>query len=142
MPYATLQQLTDRFGERMLIGLTDRAEVPTGQIDQAVVARALADTDEEINGRVSVRYQMPLASVPPLLTDIALQIAIYKLHVFEPDPKIVRDYERALATLADIAKGVVRLDLAGVEPETQDGGGALATDRARPFEADKMTGFI
>ena len=142
MPYATLQQLKDRFGERMLIGLTDRGEVATGEIDQDVIDRVLADTDEEINGRVSVRYQMPLASVPPLLTDLALQIAIYKLHVYEPDAKVVRDYQRALATLTEIAKGTVRLDLAGVEPETQDGGGALVTDRDRPFQADKMTGFI
>jgi phage gp36-like protein len=142
MSYATLAQLTDRYGARMLIGLTDRAELATGAIDADVVARALADTDAFIDGHLAGRYVLPLADVPVILTDLAQQIAIYKLHVYQPDQKIAEDYRQALATLRDIARGTVRLDVAGAEPQTQSGGGAVVTDRERPFSADKMTGFI
>ncbi len=142
MPYATLQQLTDRFGARMLVELTDRGELATGVIDQAAVDRALADADAAIDARLLGRYRLPLAVVPALLVDLALAVAIYKLHAHSPDPKIRLDYEDALRTLAGIATGAVRLDIQGVEPATTGGGGARVTDRERPFSADTMKGFI
>ena len=45
MPYVTQIQLTQRFGEQMLIALTDRGPDALGVIDTGVVAQALADTD-------------------------------------------------------------------------------------------------
>lgn len=142
MPYATQAQLSDRFGADLLVRLTDRGPLPTGEIDSDVVARALADADALIDGYLAARYQLPLATVPALVVDLALAIAVYKLHVFQPDPKIEADHKAALSTLRDIARGDIRLAVAGVEPVTSDGGGAVVTDRERPFTADKMTGFI
>ena len=142
MPYTTLDQLTDRFGERMLVDLTDRADVATGEVDADVVDRALADTDAVIDGYLAGRYVLPLATVPALIADLALTIAIYKLHRFEPDPKIQKDYELALRSLDGIAKGSIRIPAAGVEPAGTDGGGARMTDRERPFTEANMKGFI
>lgn len=142
MPYATQQQLIDRFGEPILIRLTDRAELATETIDATVVDRALADTDAIIDGYLASRYALPLASTPALVLDLALAIAIYKLHIYRPDEKIEADYKDALSTLTLIAKGVVKLDLAGVEPETTGADGAQVTDRERPFTEDNMKGFI
>ena len=73
--YATLDQLTERFGERMLVQLTDRASPPAGTVDADVVARALADTAAVIDGYLAGRYVLPLAQTPPLLADLALAIA-------------------------------------------------------------------
>lgn len=142
MSYATQAQLVDRFGEQMLVRLTDRGEVATGAIDAAVVTRALADTDALIDGYLAVRYTLPLTATPALVVDLALAIAIWKLHVYQPDAKIEADCKAALATLRDLSRGDVRLDVAGAEPATGDGGGAVVTDRDRPFTADNMTGFI
>lgn len=143
MAYATLQQLTDRFGERMLIALTDRADIPTHAIDQAVIDRALADTDALIDGYLMARYVLPISgTVPPLLADLAQAIAIYKLHIQAADPKIEADYKDALRSLQQIANGTIRLPVAGAEPETQGGSGAVVTDRERPFTAENMKGFI
>jgi phage gp36-like protein len=142
MSYATLQQLTDRFGGRMLIALTDRADVPMGAVDTTVVTRALTDTDALIDGYLMARYVLPIVATPPLLTDIALAIAIYKLHTYAPDPKIEADYKDALRTLQQIATGTIRLQVAGVEPADQGGSGAMMTDRDRPLSAENMTGFI
>lgn len=142
MAYTSLEQLTDRFGESTLVGLTDRGETATGLIDTDVVDRALADTDAQIDMFLSVRYKLPLASTPPAIADIAQVIAVWKLHVFAPDSKIEMDYKGALSTLRDLSTGVQKLDLAGVEPEGSDGSGVEVTDRERPLQADKMKGFI
>lgn len=142
MPYASPQQLIDRFGERLLVGLTDRGAVATGTIDAAVVARALADTDALIDGHLGRRFRLPIAAVPALLADLALEIAFYKLHVHTPDDKVAEDYKLARRTLEQIAAGTIALDLAGTEPATTGGGGARVTDRARPMTAETMKGWV
>lgn len=140
MPYATLDELIDRYGENLLINLTDRAG--SGVVDADVVARALADTDAEIDGYLKLRYTLPLEATPPLIADLALRLAIWKLHVYEPDPKIRADYEDAKRTLKEIAVGTVRLDLAGVEPPGSGGAGVRVTDRERPLSEASLKGFI
>ena len=142
MTYATQTQLTERFGAAMLVNLTDRAAIATGVIDVAVIARALADTDAMIDGYLAARYTLPLAEVPPLVADLAMQIAIYKLHVNEPDPKISKDYDNALKMLRDIGAGAVRISAAGIEPAGATANGVVVTDRERPFTESAMKGFI
>ena len=142
MPYATLAQLTDRFGERMLVARTDRGVIARETIDTAVVNRAIADTDAVIDGYLKVRYVLPLVPVPALVGDLAQALVIYKLHTAAPDATILKDYEDARKTLREISQGMVQLDSAGVEPATSDSGGARMTDRERPLSADQMTGFI
>ena len=125
----------------MLIRLTDRGEVATETIDTDVIDRALADADAVINGYLG-RYALPLAATPPLIADLAQAIAIWKLHVYEPDPKIKADYDQALKSLAQISSGVIQLDLDGAEPEGAGGTGVEITDRDRPLTEATMKGFI
>lgn len=142
MTYATLAQLTDRYGLQMLVNLTDRAEDATGEIDAAVIDRALADTDAFIDGFLAGRYVLPLVETPPLLADLAQVIAIWKLHPHQPDPKIETDYKDARKTLEAIGEGRVRLPVAGIEPAGTGGSGARITDRERPFTEANLKGFI
>lgn len=142
MTYATQQQLTDRYGEAALIALTDQGAVALGVVDVAVIARALTDTDAMIDGYLAARYSLPLADVPPLLSDLAQVIAIWKLHRYEPDPKIAKDYDNARHLLRDIASGAVRVPIAGAEPAATGGSGARITDRERPMTAENLKGFI
>ena len=142
MPYATLQGLTDRFGADMIERLTDRADPPAGEIDADVVAQALTDTDGIIDGYLRARYDTPLAEVPAQIADIALSIAIYRLHRWEPDPKIRRDYEDALRSLREIAAGTIRLTVATIAPTPTGGTGARMTDRERPLTEGNLKGFI
>ncbi|MEZ5752855.1 MAG: DUF1320 domain-containing protein [Paracoccaceae bacterium] len=142
MTYATLQGLTDRFGADTIERLSDHASPPAGAIDEAVVDRALADTDGLIDGYLRARYVTPLAEVPPQIVDLALSIAIYKLHRWEPDKKIRTDYEDALRALRDIAAGTILLTASTVAPTPTGGTGARVTDRERPFTPENLTGFI
>lgn len=141
MPYATIDHLTDSYGAGLLVQLTDRGEVATGQIDADIVERALRDTDAKINGYLG-RYQLPLAEVPELLVDLAQVIAIYKLHRFKPDPKIKDDYDEAMRMLRDIANGTITLSIAGAEVPGTGGNGVRITDRERPLTAENLKGFI
>ncbi len=143
MSYATLQQMTLRASEAMLIALTDRSDAPTGSIDMGTLDRALADTDAVINGYLATRYQLPLTTVPALIADLAGAICLWKLHVTSPEEKVKADYDAAIKTLRDIASGVVRIpDAAGIEAAVSGAQGVQVTDRERPFTAENMKGFI
>ena len=142
MPYVTQQQLTDRYGEKMLRDLSDRATPPSGAIDATVVARALADADAMIDGYLAGRYVLPLATTPPLLTDIAGAIAIYKLHRQVAAEKIRLDYEDAVKRLGDLGRGVIRLSVSGVEPDGSSAGSVRTNSPARPLGNGTMEGLI
>jgi phage gp36-like protein len=142
MDYVTQQQLVDRFGERLLLQLTDRATPPAGEIDAAAVADRIRDAGAVIDGYLAGRYQLPLGDVPDLVRDLALSIAIYKLHPFAADPKIEADYNGALRTLRDIATGTIRLSVAGIEPTGSQASGVQYVDRERPFTPENLRGFI
>lgn len=142
MPYTSLDHLARRFGSALLVQLTDRGEVGTGNVEADVVDQALGDTDAVIDAALGVRYRLPLAAVPALVADLALSIAIYKLHVFEPGQKVKDDYAQALKDLRDLADGRKKLDVAGIEPETSGIGGVITSDRERMFTNDSLRGFI
>lgn len=142
MTYATQPDLVERYGERMLIDLSDRATPPANAIDAGVITRALEDTDAAINGYLANRYKLPLEATPALLRDVALAIAVYKLHRDAASEKIRQDYVDALKQLALISSGTVRLDVAGVEPATSGSNGVQASDRPRDMTPDNLKGFI
>ena len=143
MPYTSTPLMIARVGEGMLIALTDRGEVPLGVIDASVMARAMADADEQINGYLMGRYTLPLAVSSGLIADIAGAITLWKLHVTSPEDKIKADYDAAIKSLRDIAQGVIRIpNAAGLEPASSGASGVQIVDRERPFTADNMKGFI
>jgi len=140
--YATLQGLINRYGAGMIEQLTDRSDPPAGMIDTEVVARALTDTDGMIDGYLRARYRTPLAEVPPQVADIALSIAVWKLHRYAPNEKIAEDYKDALRVLREIAGGTIVLTAESVEPVPTGGTGARITDRERPLTEANLKGFI
>lgn len=142
MTYGSLDLLVDRYGQGLILTLADRADPPAGMIDAAIVARALSGADATINASLAVRYQLPLSDVPELIVDVALAIAIYKLHRFTPEAKIKDEYDQALKDLADIAKGTKQLDVAGIAPASAGGGEVIATDRPRMLTPESLRGFI
>jgi phage gp36-like protein len=142
MSYASQADLVERFGEPMLIDLTDRADPPANAIDPDVVTSALASTDAAIDGYLYGRYVLPLTSTPPLLNDLAQVIAIYKLHRDTASDKITADYASALKTLALISSGTVRLNIGGIEPPSGGGSGVRTTDRQPSLTPGNMKGFI
>jgi phage gp36-like protein len=140
MAYAAVQDLIDRFGERELIQLTDRAEPAAGTIDLVVAGKALSDADELINGYVAVVYTLPLSTTPAILTDVACLIARYRLHR-EPTDKVKYDYEDALKRLERIAKGLVKLPGEAGDAPAPAAGVILTSGNPRDFTRESMEGL-
>jgi phage gp36-like protein len=106
--YATQTDLVERFGEEELIQLTDRANV--GAIDSAVLARAIADADAEIDSYVRAGgHTVPLSPVPDVVSRLAADIVRYRLHDDAATDEVRKRYEDARRTLEAIAAGRVSL---------------------------------
>jgi phage gp36-like protein len=142
MSYCTLQNLTDRYGAQLLIEISDRGERASDTVDEALISRAIADADALIDGYLKARYALPLAPVPPIVTDLSQSIAIYRAHARVADEKITADYKDALKILAQISSGVIKLDVAGVEPAASGAMEVCTNNPERPLSAATMKGYI
>lgn len=107
--YADLDDLKTLCGMEELIQLTDRARPPSGVIDESVTAAALDAATQIIDGYVGAQYQLPLASAVPLLTDLAADIARYRLYKTAATEQVQRRFDDAIKTLTGISKGLIRL---------------------------------
>lgn len=140
MTYATLADLTALCGERELIQLTDRAEPPSDQVDEALAEGALTSASQEIDSYVGAKYALPLTVVPQIFKDICCDLARYRLFR-DPTDEVAKRRKTAIEHLQMIARGTAVIPgAAGVMPEGQDdvvmiGGGD------RLFTRDSLRGF-
>lgn len=125
MPYASQQDLVDRFGELELIQLSDRED--GAAIDADVVAAALADADELVDSYIAARVALPLSTVPPRLVRVAGDIARYFLHAESPTEQVRTAYKDALAWLRDVSQGKATLGDDGVTAAAPADAGAEFT---------------
>ena len=117
VPYATAADILARHGEDVLVLLADRDG--DGVADPDVVERALTDATSEIDTYLAPKYNLPLASVPPILTRICVDIAVYRLGSEADTGTEERRmrYEDAVALLKRLATRTAALDLAGEDGE-------------------------
>ena len=100
MPYASRQNLIDRFGADEI----DDLDPPSDAVDR--VANALADADAEIDGKLAIGYDLPLpAGTYPLLVSIACDIARYRLYDDSPLEEPKQRAMKARSKLQGIANG-------------------------------------
>lgn len=109
--YATKADMLNRFGDREVIALTDRANL--GVINDTVLDAALAESMAEIDPYLAPRHQLPLANVPRIVTGFACDIARYRLcgsGVTLTDD--IRDrYKDAIRFFEHVAAGKIGLGL-------------------------------
>ncbi len=137
MVYATKQDMLDRYDEYKLVELTDRAEPATGEINDAVLVKFLADASEIINSYISARHKLPLAPVPGVLVSHACIIAFYKLHRGHYAEETRTDYLDTIRFLENISKGLIQLDAGGTEPSSA-AADARVEGPERIFSRDSM----
>lgn len=153
MAYCTFDDITKALDETTIIQLTDDENlkptaVDTGDPDHApIIGRideAIETADAEIDGYCAVKYSVPLSPVPPVVNKLSVDLAIYYLYSRRSIPeKVEKRYERAVARLKDIARGLLSL---GVEPEpaasvAADSAQANKTASDRVFTRDSLKGF-
>ena len=106
MPYCTLQNLKDRYGETELIQLTDPANASA--IDTAVLNAAIADADAEINSYLTA-YTLPLATIPANFERLACDITRYYLYGTAVTELVQKRYDDAVSYLKLVAKDTIKL---------------------------------
>lgn len=143
MPYATVQDMVDRFGADELALLTDRTNRPASVIDAGLVAAHLGDAGTLADSYLAKRYRLPLDPVPLVLTRIVCDIARSTLHgrTAETGDPVTRAQAEAIAWLKDVAKGLVQLEAGGLSPDQPGGGTVQVHGPDRVFSRDSLTGF-
>lgn len=132
MPYATKQNMIDRFGEQLLIELTDRVTPLTNAIVDSVLNAALDEASALIDSYVSRRYDLPFSSAPLVLRSTCETIAFYKLHRGRHAEETRKEYEDALDFLRQLSTGTAILDVGGTEPVSAPAQ-AIADSAGRTF---------
>lgn len=146
MAYATQDDIVTLHGEDAVLLVAADAE--TGGIDAAAVNAALENATSLIDTHVGVRYSTPLASVPVLVRDLCIDIALYKLSKvgagLNEEGRI--RYDDAISLLKRIADGKAKLDLPSEHSAVTDiplraGGAALIGGSRRLFTRDRLRGY-
>lgn len=75
MAYATQQNCVDRFGNDIVVVVTDRSNA--GVIDITILAKALEDADDTINSYVAGLPGFPFDPTPDVFEKYACDLAIY-----------------------------------------------------------------
>lgn len=139
MPYATQDDLVQRFGREELAQLTDRLQ--GSEIIDDTVARALADAEAEIDARIGARYALPLASVPTVLVRVACDIARYFLWGDGASPAVRERFEDAQVLLKAVAQGSVQLPAAQPLAPGGDAVAVQARSDASQFAGSGLDAF-
>lgn len=140
MSYADERALIDRCGEAELRQIADRDK--DGFPDPEVIAAALVDADNTINGYVGVKYKLPLPSVPQNVVTWAVSIARYYLHRNGAPKKVVDDYDHAMSALKDVARGLNALAIAEGEAAPDSASGkVMASHPPKVFTRHKLRGW-
>jgi phage gp36-like protein len=137
--YASRDDLEKTFGPELIARLAIREDDPEGT---ETVARALAYADGLVDASLSVRFVLPFAEVPPILKDVALDLALVRLATGVDATTLTDDLKArdktARGLLERIAKGEMNLGLPArdasdrPQPIASSTGGKLFTrDRLR-----------
>lgn len=139
--YATIADMRARIVEADLIDLTD--DERTGAVDEARILTAIGQADAEIDGYVGRYYRRidGVTPVPPLLVDIACDIAHYRLFRFSiVTDRVAQLYKDAVTKLDRISKGTITLDQGEEQLPARDGQ-VLVESAERTFTRDSMRGL-
>lgn len=141
MGYCTQTDILGQMEEAELIRLTDDAN--DGVVDVTKVAAAIAGADTLIDSYCGTRYVVPFTTVPGLIRDLSVDMAIYNLCTRRRGASEDRKarYNSAIARLKDIQAGKSSLgenDPAGTPAAS---GSPKVSAGSRVFSSETLAGF-
>lgn len=139
--YCNLLNIKKAISEEILIQLTDDDNL--GAINEDNLNQAIQTADAEIDGYCAVKYTVPFTTVPPIINGLSVEIVVYYLYKRRTVPeKIEKAYDKAIARLKDISRGILSL---GIDPPpasaASEGSESNKPVSDRIFTRDKMKGF-
>lgn len=139
MPYATQQDLEDRFGQDEILALTDFDR--DDAVDAQTLTLAQSDTDAEIDGYLADRYAVPLASVPQRLVQVACDIVRFRLYRHDVPDDVQRLYDSAVDWLKGVAAGKWPVPGLTEKASASSAGMPQVSAGDRVFTRDELSGF-
>lgn len=144
MPYATLPDMNEAFGEAEMIRLSAAPGDLDGPVDEAKVDRAIVDATDLIDSYLRRRYAVPLAApVPPAIRRACGVLARFDLaHGDQREP--TEQMRLARKDTIDWLKGLAdgSAELPGAVPlGGTSGAGARVSDRCPAFTNDSLRGW-
>jgi phage gp36-like protein len=140
--YCQIEGLYNQISESDLVALSDDDD--TGNINQSVIAQAIADADAEINAYLYGKYTIPLDPVPAIITKISVDLTIYRLSGRRGLP-IADDrkahYEESIRLLRDIQKGIATIGADLPSQSTDSGPVSTTSADNRIFKMSTMTNY-
>ena len=107
MAYTTVNELKLYIPSEVLLQITD--DNSTDSIDQEKIQYCIRQADDLIDGYLRGRYPVPLTTVPAMISDVSVKLAVYFLFkralILTMPETITADYNDGMAILRDIQKG-------------------------------------
>ncbi|SFQ14344.1 Mu-like prophage protein gp36 [Roseivivax halotolerans] len=144
MAYATQDDITDLYGPDALFAADRDGD---GVADAVPVTRALDAASAEIDSYLASRYSLPFETTHPVLTQLCVDIALYRLASAADvaTEELRRRYEDAVGALKRLAKGEQSLAIASSDLDEDgeaDGPQPVVIDGPpRLFSRDKLRDF-
>lgn len=143
--YATVADMTARFGETQMIRLSRPEDRTAETVDEVKITTALTDATAVIDGYVRGRYLVPIASPPKEIVRAACILARYDLAQGEhtdPSEEMAKSRKDVITWLENIAKELIHLDVPAAAPVgAAVGSGPRMSDRDRIMSRDSLRGF-
>ncbi len=143
--YATVADMTARFGETQMIRLSRPEDRTADTIDAVKVETAITDACAVIDGYIRGRYLVPIAAPPAEIVRAACILARYDLAQGEhtdPSDEMTKGRADVIKWLESIAKELVNLDVPAAMPAGPAvGSGPRMSDRERIMSLDSLRGF-
>lgn len=132
MPYATVNDMVERFGQIEMIRLSTRDDALPESIDGPRIETALADASALIDSYLRARYAVPLSPIPREIIRACCYLARYDLAQGgeqKPTEQVTKDHANTLTWLDAMASSEGRLDAAPAQAASD----ARVQDRPRDF---------
>jgi phage gp36-like protein len=148
MAYITVEQYVTRYGARETTLLTNETAGPGGTYDTAKVAAEIDNATDEVDGYISRRYSVPLASPPPIVRGWVEAIARLKLaEATGRVPQAIKDAaDRVTRQLEQLAASKMDLPIEPGSPpvvENSSGSPMSSNDAEAPiFTRGAMADFL
>lgn len=125
MGYATRENIEDLYGTDTLTAVATRGNA----VDDEVIDSAIDTASSEVDSYLSARYSIPLDPCPPYIRQITVDIAIYRMALYDDarTTEMRLRYEDAIKYLTTVSKGLANIDTGAGGQGTSGGGDGGAT---------------
>jgi phage gp36-like protein len=131
--YVTQADLIRLFGMSEIESLSQLDYPGNGTIDTVRVEAACEYATQEIDCFLTLRYSLPIASVPMVLTNKAADIARYQLEHNDPREDVRKRYEDAIVWLNRVAAGKAGLGLGSNGAEVESDAPTYSVEALHPM---------